>query len=545
MTPAHSPSILSFTAFVALAVATAPATGQLRAEQCALIAREGDAEGLALAARYADLRGVPADQMLALPLPQAETLTHRQYEAAADRVRTWLAGPMKDRDLRCLVVFRGVPLKVAAVEPSPEDRRKADALTETRAALEAEWTTLMEDRLAALPAIVQARVAAALKGREPSLWERHDATRRAWSAYARELPDEARINLNRELVAYLEHAEGSQVLLELIQFADARGVPESPEKIAVVEQTLKDAEARVQRNADTEPGSPEFVTLVQALRVRSGLAGASAFLTKRAESLVPPDSEAAFDSELALVHNDAYPLARWIPNPLQGLRKPSPPRDAALMVARLDGPDPTIIERMMTDALHAERSGLRGTFYIDARGLTKDDEYRVYDRDLAALAEWTRTRTVIPVVLDQREPVFAEGSCPGAALYCGWYSLAKYVPAFTFERGAVGYHIASFELGSLSRSNKAYWCRGMLTDGAAATLGPTSEPYLSAFPRPSEFFGLLMTGELTLVECFARTNPFLSWRIALVGDPLYRPFAKNPPYSLDAFLEAHPESEAP
>ncbi|MCG3131185.1 MAG: hypothetical protein FLDDKLPJ_01963 [Phycisphaerae bacterium] len=542
---AHPPSILTFTALLALAVGTTPATGQLRAEQCALIAREGDADSVALAARYADFRGVPTDQMLALPFPQAETLTRRQYEAAADRIRTWLAGPMKDRDLRCVVVFRGVPLKVAAVEPSPEDRRKADALTEARAALEAEWTALLEERLAALPAIVQARVASALKGRKPSLWDRHDATRRAWSAYARELPDEARINLNRELVAYLECVEGGRVLLELIQFADDRGIPESPEKIALVERTLKDAEERVQRNADAEPGSPEFGALAQALRVRSGLAGASAFLTKRAESLVPPDSEAAFDSELALVRGDAYPLARWVPNPLRGLRKPSRPHDAALMIARLDGPDPAIVERMMTDALHTERSGLRGTFYIDARGLTKDDEYRVYDRDLAALAEWTRTRTAIPVVFDQREPVFAEGSCPGTALYCGWYSLAKYVPAFSFERGAVGYHIASFELGSLSRTNKAYWCRGMLTDGAAATLGPTSEPYLAAFPRPSEFFGLLMTGELTLVECFARTNPFLSWRVALVGDPLYRPFMTNPAYSLDVFLEAHPESEAP
>ena len=36
--------------------------------------------------------------------------------------------------------------------------------------------------------------------------------------------------------------------------------------------------------------------------------------------------------------------------------------------------------------------------------------------------------------------------------------------------------------------------------------------------------GYLLQGNLTLVECFYRSNPFNSWMMALVGDPLYKPF---------------------
>jgi hypothetical protein len=127
--------------------------------------------------------------------------------------------------------------------------------------------------------------------------------------------------------------------------------------------------------------------------------------------------------------------------------------------------------------------------------------------------------------LDNREAVFGPGDCPDAMLYCGWYSLRKYVDAFTFVPGAVGFHIASFEAISLKRPNERGWCKGLLEDGVAATLGPVAEPYLQSFPPPADFFGLLLTGEFTLAECYAYTVNFNSWMLMLLGDPLYRPFA--------------------
>ena len=68
----------------------------------------------------------------------------------------------------------------------------------------------------------------------------------------------------------------------------------------------------------------------------------------------------------------------------------------------------------------------------------------------------------------------------------------------------------------------------MLAKGIAATLGSTEEAYLQSFPLPDQFFPLLLEGKLPLIEVYYRTLPFLSWRQVLIGDPLYRPFAKRP-----------------
>jgi hypothetical protein len=69
----------------------------------------------------------------------------------------------------------------------------------------------------------------------------------------------------------------------------------------------------------------------------------------------------------------------------------------------------------------------------------------------------------------------------------------------------------------------------MLEEGVAATLGPVTEPYLNSFPLPDQFFPLLMTGKLTLLEVYFLTVPQVSWMQILIGDPLYCPFKKNPP----------------
>jgi len=66
----------------------------------------------------------------------------------------------------------------------------------------------------------------------------------------------------------------------------------------------------------------------------------------------------------------------------------------------------------------------------------------------------------------------------------------------------------------------------MLKDGIAATLGPVNEPYLHAFPDPRAFFGALFDGRC-LVEAYYLTQPFNSWQMLLIGDPLYTPFPKK------------------
>ena len=124
--------------------------------------------------------------------------------------------------------------------------------------------------------------------------------------------------------------------------------------------------------------------------------------------------------------------------------------------------------------------------------------------------------------------LFPPGSSPQAALYVGWYSLREYVDAFTWQKGAVAFHVASSECTTLRQKGSNVWCKRLLEKGVAATLGPVAEPYLHSFPLPDEFFPLLLTGRLPLLEVYFRTIPHLSWRQILIGDPLYTPFRDHP-----------------
>jgi uncharacterized protein (TIGR03790 family) len=235
------------------------------------------------------------------------------------------------------------------------------------------------------------------------------------------------------------------------------------------------------------------------------------------------ETNAAVDSELSMLLCQGYELYRWQPN---RLRSQAPQPFKTMMVARLDGPHYGIAKGLIDKALAAEAKGLMGTAYIDSRGIYRDDMYGYYDQSLRDLAILTRLRTRLPAQEETTGALFPPDSCPRTALYCGWYSLRKYVDAFDFVDGAVGFHIASFEAAGLHDPNGTAWCPAMLMDGITATLGPVAEPYLHAFPEPKVFFAHLFEGSC-LVEAFYRAKPFNSWQMVLIGDPLYRPFPKR------------------
>jgi uncharacterized protein (TIGR03790 family) len=275
-------------------------------------------------------------------------------------------------------------------------------------------------------------------------------------------------------------------------------------------------------------------------------------LKARTESLLGAMSGAAVDNELMLLWWPAYEPARWVFNPLywqvpEAKRKQAPP---VLLTARLDGPSPAIAKRLVDDAVEAEAVGLKGKVYIDARGLKYDPKNRSQATGLEGYDESFREAAALlkkgglDVVLDDKPELFKPGACPDCALYAGWYQLGNYVPSFTFNKGAVAWHLASYELTTLRDPKTKIWAPNLLKDGAAATLGPVDEPFTVGFPKPEEFFGFLGTGKYTLVECYAKTILLLSWRSVLVGDPLYNPFAKTPRVK-EADIKPSPRGSAP
>ena len=239
---------------------------------------------------------------------------------------------------------------------------------------------------------------------------------------------------------------------------------------------------------------------------------------------------ASVDSEIALVREEKYPLEGWLPNKyyvaFRGRNVAGMPQKV-MAVCRLDGPTEATVYRIIDDSLFAEEHGLTGKAYFDARWPDKGGKdlspYEIYDRAIHNTARIVEKSGRMPVVLDEREALFGPGEAPDAALYCGWYSLGKYIDAFTWVRGAVGFHVASAECTTLKAAGSTVWCKKMLEKGVAATLGPVAEPYLQSFPAPEVFFGCLLGGG-SLVECYTISNPFWSWQMVLIGDPLYRPF---------------------
>jgi uncharacterized protein (TIGR03790 family) len=386
-----------------------------------------------VADHYAKLRGVPADNLVGLDLPDGEDISRADYDR---RLAAPLRNALKDRKDRAKVLLTvyGVPLRVGRSEPSADDMAELDKLN--------------------------------------PLVEHYQAKVKALDAEIKGLEAKAK---------------------------DAPGLPERRNEREAVQQVLRPLESRRQFVGHAE-------------------------------------SEAAVDSELSLLWWDHYELRRWQLN-LHYFQVPEKMREGkppVLMVSRLDGPSVAVVKGLVDQAVEVEKKGLEGKAYFDARGIPFDPKtdtghgYGGYDESLREAAKLLREAAKMDVVLDDKPELFAEGSCADCALYCGWYSLAKYVPCCKPVRGAVAYHIASSEAVSLRDPKTRQWCKCLLEDGVAATLGPVAEPYTFGFPKPAEFFGYLVTGKYTLVECYWKTSLFTSWMTVLVGDPLYNPYAKNP-----------------
>lgn len=252
--------------------------------------------------------------------------------------------------------------------------------------------------------------------------------------------------------------------------------------------------------------------------------------------------DASVDSELSLLWWGDYNLQGPLANPLHWSHDAQcdANRPVTLMTARIDGPSRDDCVRVIKSSLWAETNGLRGTFYIDMGG-----PQRAYDDLLFRLHQTVKDQTTLPVELDTRDEPFAPRHCPQAALYVGWYSPRQYVPSFVWATGAIGWHISGFEAQHLRSSSSREWCPQMIRHGAAATLGAVNEPTLGGLPLPTEFFPLLLTGRYTIAECYWRTIPHVSWRMTLIADPLYNPFAKNPQLSFDKLPPGLAPKETP
>lgn len=256
-------------------------------------------------------------------------------------------------------------------------------------------------------------------------------------------------------------------------------------------------------------------------------------------------NEAAVDSELALLplYEDKPPLYGPIRCPLYGVtnREAMNPTNGVLLVTRLDGPSPEIARGLIDKAIEAETNGLWGMAYFDLRNIT-DPGYKIGD-------DWIRNASQIcrhlgfETVVDENPDTFpASFPMSQIAIYMGWYSQGVSgpftLPKVEFMPGAFAYHLFSYSASTVRDPNKS-WVATLLAKGATATMGSAFEPYLTGTPDLGVFAGRFVFEGFSFGEAAYASQLVLSWQTTVVGDPLYRPFAKNPDLLLDELQQRH------
>lgn len=523
-------------------LAASPAAAQLRPNQVALVYNTNSEISRQLAINYARARNVPDAHRIGLDLPMTEEIERDEYYArCVEPLRKQLTDLGIADQVRCLVTFYDVPLRVRP-EPAADE---ALALARKLDRAYADAAQQLKDRCLDFDLLARPDNGAfdPTPGRPAGddlakLKLYYETVRNAAVDRASRIKDDKSPERQRQLIELVRETTG---VIPLLRSAEVTGDGASDFAHRRQMALRRQADLALEQIAfllANPPLSPEREQARQLVLSAFGLVGALGRIDHDRRQLRGTETVAALDSELTLLWYDAYPAYIWLPNPdnprtslaeARGVVEPPvPTKRGTLMVSRLDGANPRIVQRLMDDAIAVERTGLRGRVYIDTDPDKNGAGYQECNENLLALAELIRSRTTLQVTLDTKPALFGPGDCPQTALYCGWYSHRHYIDAFEWLPGAVGMHVASSEAVSLRDPDVQYWCKRMLDEGVTATIGPVHEPYLAAFPFPTDFFGLLLTGKYSLAECYHLTTPLLSWQMILIGDPLYRPFAADP-----------------
>jgi uncharacterized protein (TIGR03790 family) len=530
----------------------------LEPDEIALVVNSAEPIGKELAQFYALQRHIPDNRILELDnVPKTDEMsTHDFEESVVPQVREFLKSGHLEKKIKCLVTFYGVPLRIAArVNTRAEDIELGQLQR-----LLIELPDRMRPHIEAVEAIAAKLDPAFVpQGSGTDLTElqkRYGAASQSVARQVQTIPDlKQRGAVEGEFFTAAAPLMGKLADIDKLKLDLVSRGTTRPSDLEPLQAMASDYNKTVDEAGRYEQLPYDAQARVQLRDLANKQLGILAFLNvlrDQADYLTVAQSASAFDNELAMGEWIAYPHKNWIPNPLYYQVRAKSPQQT-LMVARLDAPTPDIVKSMITTSIKVEQEGLNGKVVIDSLGVKTGEEspdqkgYGVYDQYLRNLDKMLRGNTKLDIMLDEKPEVLPAGSATDVALYCGWHAARNYTPACKFSPGAVGYHIASYELISLRGPNESGWVHGLLTDGIVGTLGPVAEPYLAAFPRPDEFFPLVLTGKLTMAEVYWKTEPFTSWMIGYLGDPLYTPYKKNPklqkadlPFRLRAALDKTP-----
>jgi uncharacterized protein (TIGR03790 family) len=245
----------------------------------------------------------------------------------------------------------------------------------------------------------------------------------------------------------------------------------------------------------------------------------------------PPDpqnpvagrDDASVDSELAMFGVEGLPADGILQNKFYKSTVPVGETNLPFLTltARIDAPTHETCERMIRDAVEAEKTGLWGRSFVDIA-----NKFPQGDQWLEAIV-LANAEAGIPTVVDRFNDTLPKNyPMTEAASYFGWYDWSLSGPflndRFRFRKGAVAMHLHSFSAEQLADPLKN-WCAGLLEKGAAVTVGNVYEPYLHLTHDFSILHQRLLAGFSWGEACWM-AMPVTSWQGVVLGDPMYRPF---------------------
>lgn len=536
--------------FALLATTLVPAapTHALSPEEVVVLFNPRSPASLRIARFYMTARRIPQNNLVPIITEPSESVSEEFYRTSiVPQLRKGLDERKLTATARCLVTTFDLPLRIGPRQATPAERQELIAyerqMQDTLTALETQIAAY--EALVPVPATKPAPPAApaavgAATTPQPRTWQSLLPTlNTAATGAAKRIDALSPASRGAAMAQFLgvhERVGGMVALLTILRVPDnAPAADEGRRRLRELSTALNTLETQAQqalKNLHTPAGRKE---LVEIRGKSGGLLAEVRTIDEVTSYLKPENSESCFDNELALaLWQEPYPRTNWILNPhhveqhatIQRLNASAVPR--TILVARLDGVSPAAVEEMILTTLKTEAAGLEGKAYFDARGLYGSDAYGAYDADIRKAADWLKTHSTIETLLDDKSDLQDVKYAPDAALYCGWYSLRHYHETHQWVKGAVGYHVASLEMATLHDPKEMGWVHNLLTRGICGTMGATDEPYLTSFPKPSQFFPLLLSGQFTQGEVWQVTAPMLSWRVGFVGDPLYNPFKVKP-----------------
>lgn len=529
----------------------------LTSDQIALVVNKNVLDSIHLAQLYSAARHIPNDRTILLDIPFTDEIAFDSYERnVVPPIRQFLRDHGLEHQVTCLVTFWGVPYRIQTHEPTDAERQEvADLNNELTQLFKQVNADIGEEE--ALAKSLDPRFTAPwqIRGERDGEWmaARHVTAIKVAAQRIDALTDpDLHKRDSKELLSLIVRIGGSAELIRRVDWNALENGPDADGQREKLQQ-LREHIQESQRLASQLEALRYDADARAALRKIVGRDFGPILLMQSIETqidyLKPGVTGACLDNELALLWWYSYPRQSFWYNPLNYKLAGRLNIRPTIMVSRLDGPDVPTVEQMIQTSVDVEQTGLKGCFALNSFGWPgqfhsyDSSAYQQFDRQIRDTAEFARDKSNVPV-REEYLHFFQHEEVKQTALYCGWYSLGQYVDGMQFAPGAVGYHIASSEMVALHGSGVNEWVNRLLAHGVVATLGPVSEPYLQAFPPPGDFFPLLMTGKLTLAEVYWKTEPYSSWMIGLIGDPLYNPFKADPAVKVeDLPLDLRPAVE--